>query len=672
MSPIPPRNREAPHRLTIPADLSRVAEVRAWLGEVAGGRLPEARLFDLQVTVSEAAANAIEHAASAVELTAWLLPDRLMVEITNDGIFQPGLYKDDEHRRRGLGLPLMVSLADQVHVFRQPQGKTTVSLTFFLQRHRRQISGPDSAGGREIVADDVENLYRNLVELSPDAIIVHIDGMYVFANPAAARLFGASSPDELIGMKAIERLHPDDRELMVRRVSQALAGGVAPPVEGRMLRLDGTPISVDSTGSRVEFGGSLAIQVIIRDITERKRAEKALSESEERFRTMADAIPQLAWMADPDGYIYWYNRRWYEYTGTTPAEMEGWGWQSVHDAKELPRVLERWRQSIATGQPFDMEFPLRGADGIFRAFLTRVMPLKDGDGRVLQWFGTNTDIAERKRAEEEAEEQRHLLLTAQEDYRLLFSEMLDGLAVHEIILDERGEPCDYRFVAVNPAFERLTGLCATDIVGKTVLEVIPDLELSWIERYGRVALTGEQAHFESHAAALGRHYEVTAYRPREGRFATIFHDVTARKRAEQTLLRLNRTLAATAPAIRLSLGPRTSRATWQRSVGSSSRIAVMPWSGSATKKMTTIRAFGRSPAPVLRKATSRRSKSPGQMANVGVGRPEQRSVPEDLLRVEICSPTRPLRPGEMRPSGVGTPRPLLFLFFGTGPRLAPS
>ena len=122
--------------------------------------------------------------------------------------------------------------------------------------------------------------------------------------------------------------------------------------------------------------------------------------------------------------------------------------------------------------------------------------------------------------------------------------MLDGLAVHEIILDDRGEPCDYRFLAVNPAFERLTGLCATDIVGKTVLEVIPDLELSWIERYGRVALTGEEAHFESHAAALGRHYEVTAYRPEEGRFATIFHDVTERKRAEQTLLRLNRTLAA--------------------------------------------------------------------------------------------------------------------------------
>ena len=135
-------------------------------------------------------------------------------------------------------------------------------------------------------------------------------------------------------------------------------------------------------------------------ITERKRAEAALRDSEERFRTMANAIPQLAWTARSDGYIFWYNQRWYDYTGTTPADMEGWGWQSVHDPEVLPQVLEQWRASIATGRPFDMVFPLRGADGQFRQFLTRVMPMKDADGEVMQWFGTNTDITERQQAEE--------------------------------------------------------------------------------------------------------------------------------------------------------------------------------------------------------------------------------------------------------------------------------
>jgi PAS domain-containing protein len=85
------------------------------------------------------------------------------------------------------------------------------------------------------------------------------------------------------------------------------------------------------------------------DITKRKKAEEALKDSEERFRSMANAIPQLAWIAKSDGYIFWYNQLWYDYTGTTPEEMEGWGWQIVHDPRVLPTVLEQWRGSIATG-----------------------------------------------------------------------------------------------------------------------------------------------------------------------------------------------------------------------------------------------------------------------------------------------------------------------------------
>ena len=125
-----------------------------------------------------------------------------------------------------------------------------------------------------------------------------------------------------------------------------------------------------------------------------------MRESEEKLRLLADTIPQLAWMAQPDGHIFWYNRRWYEYTGTTPEQMEGWGWQSVHDPEALPKVLERWKGSIASGEPFDMVFPLKGADGRFRPFLTRVNPLRDAEGRTLYWFGTNTDISEQKRAED--------------------------------------------------------------------------------------------------------------------------------------------------------------------------------------------------------------------------------------------------------------------------------
>ncbi|HVZ44937.1 MAG TPA: ATP-binding protein [Ramlibacter sp.] len=120
--------------------------------------------------------------------------------------------------------------------------------------------------------------------------------------------------------------------------------------------------------------------------------ESARQEVEARFRLMVDAMPQLAWIARADGWIHWYNRRWYEYTGATAEDMEGWGWQKVHDPAVLASVMERWTRSIATGEPFEMVFPLKGADGRFRDFLTRVVPMRDESGHVTQWFGTNTDV----------------------------------------------------------------------------------------------------------------------------------------------------------------------------------------------------------------------------------------------------------------------------------------
>jgi PAS domain S-box-containing protein len=137
---------------------------------------------------------------------------------------------------------------------------------------------------------------------------------------------------------------------------------------------------------------------------ELRRAGSQLQESERQFGTLAEAIPQLAWIAESDGYISWYNQRWYDYTGTTPEQMAGWGWQSVHDPEMLPDVVERWRRSIATGTPFDMEFPLRGADGRFRWFLTRVTPVTDAEGSVTRWFGTNTDVDALREARADAEQ----------------------------------------------------------------------------------------------------------------------------------------------------------------------------------------------------------------------------------------------------------------------------
>src|ERR1700693_1178555 len=141
----------------------------------------------------------------------------------------------------------------------------------------------------------------------------------------------------------------------------------------------------------------------------RSSVEDAVREKESEFHLLADSIPELCWMARGDGHIFWYNARWYEYTGTTPEQMEGWGWQSVHDPEILPSVLERWKASLAMGQTFEMEFPLRGADGIFRWFLTRIRPVRNSQGRIVRWFGTNTNIHEQRELRESLIEARQKL-----------------------------------------------------------------------------------------------------------------------------------------------------------------------------------------------------------------------------------------------------------------------
>ena len=134
-----------------------------------------------------------------------------------------------------------------------------------------------------------------------------------------------------------------------------------------------------------------------------QEALQQLAAQEAQYRALANSIPTLAWMANPDGWIFWYNERWYEYTGTTPADMEGWGWQRVHDPSTLPAVLELWVRSIDTGEPFEMTFPLRAANGEYRPFLTRVFPLLGEDGAVVRWFGTNTDVQHEHAARQAAE-----------------------------------------------------------------------------------------------------------------------------------------------------------------------------------------------------------------------------------------------------------------------------
>ncbi|WOI53181.1 HWE histidine kinase domain-containing protein [Parvularcula sp. LCG005] len=130
------------------------------------------------------------------------------------------------------------------------------------------------------------------------------------------------------------------------------------------------------------------------------------------FHVLANAIPQMAWMARPDGWIFWYNERWYSFTGTTLPQMEGDGWRSVHHPDHVERVTETFRNAIENQDAWEDTFPLRGADGQYRWFLSRALPVRDQNGNILRWFGTNTDITEQKQAEE-----RQSILMREVDHR---------------------------------------------------------------------------------------------------------------------------------------------------------------------------------------------------------------------------------------------------------------
>jgi PAS domain S-box-containing protein len=258
-----------------------------------------------------------------------------------------------------------------------------------------------------------EESYRVLAEAASDAIVrIGEDNTIQYVNTAAERIFGYTA-EEMVGQQIMMLMPEEMREGHRAGMNHYLKTGKRnldwQGIEVPAQHKDGHHFPIEISFGEYNLGDTRFFIGIIRDITERRRAQEILRESEEQLRALADSIPQLAWMAEPDGFIFWYNRRWYEYTGTTPKDMEGWGWQSVHDAEMLPNVLKLWKTSLETGEPFEMEFPLRrGDDGAFRWFLTRVVPLHDTNGRIVRWFGTNTDIEELRQARLQAEQANRL------------------------------------------------------------------------------------------------------------------------------------------------------------------------------------------------------------------------------------------------------------------------
>lgn len=257
---------------------------------------------------------------------------------------------------------------------------------------------------------DAEFVYVSflLADSSASVAIAQI-GRYE-ADPNLAEQIGptvlnwsrAHDPDDLLLLDPTRR--PGDVRVATRQIGLNAEFGVVGAAFAPDYQLRPTDLlllNVAATQAAVAVQNTKLLQSLKASELRAKQAAEELSRREDQFRHLAEALPNLCWMAYGDGHIFWYNSRWYEYTGTTPDQMEGWGWQSVHDPEVLPEVMERWTASIRTGQSFEMVFPLRRADGSFRPFLTRIVPIRDEEGRIVRWFGTNTDITGQKEIEKE-------------------------------------------------------------------------------------------------------------------------------------------------------------------------------------------------------------------------------------------------------------------------------
>jgi len=320
---------------------------------------------------------------------------------------------------------------------------------------------------------------------------------------------------------------PEFREKIRKRVLDDCASG-----DLKRMHWDDVPIT--RKGAETTFiramnrpvpGKALMIS-IVEDVTARRRVE----EEREKFFMLAESSSEFIGMCDLNLQPLYVNPAGVRMVGL--PDMAAACRVKVQDyffPEDQRFIVEEFFPRVMREGHGDVEIRLRHFQtGEPLWFFYYLFSVRDASGTAVGWATVSRNITERKHAEAAARE-------SEMRYRKLFEANVAGFALHEIVCDDRGRPCDYRFLEVNPAFERLTGLRSADLIGRTVLEVMPQTEPVWIERYGRVALSGESDHFEDFSQALGRHYDVTAYAPQPGQFAVLVLDVTERKRANETI-----------------------------------------------------------------------------------------------------------------------------------------
>jgi len=277
-------------------------------------------------------------------------------------------------------------------------------------------------------------LMRVLSENANDFIRLHtVEGRSIYASPSVERLYG------VVPTTLFEFAHPDDLETCQRWWEQVVAGH-SERLRWRVRDAVGNWRWLETSASQFKLKGQPHVLTVCRDITENKRAEEALRRSEDRIRLIINTIPVMAWTVRPDGVVDFVNQRWTEYAGLTLEQYVPDLSGPIHP-EDRARVFEKWVKQMSIGEPYDDEMRLRRADGEYRWFLVRTVPMRDEGGNIVKWYGVSTDIEDRKRSEEALRESQQLL-------QLVLSTLPVGVAV----TNREGD-----VVSINAASKRIWG-----------------------------------------------------------------------------------------------------------------------------------------------------------------------------------------------------------------------
>jgi PAS domain S-box-containing protein len=372
-------------------------------------------------------------------------------------------------------------------------------------------SSARSGGGILLEHDE---LFGLLTEHVLDFIRLHqLGGQSVYASRSVERLYGGV-PETMF-----EFAHPDDLQRCQQWWQQLVFAPRGTRLQWRVRDREGKWVWLETKGSLVDFRGEQQVLTVCRDVTEWMDAEERLRAANEHLQKVLDTIPVQIWSGPADGTLDYCNRRWRDFSGLGAQEIRGDGWQQMLHPDDRERVVESWCKSVAEGTPYEREERHRAADGSYVWFLCRGLPLRDPEGRILRWYGANTNIEDRKRAEE-----------ALRLFRALLDRTTDAI---EVI-----DPRTGRLLDVNETACRYHGYTREEYLALTIPELTPTMPAAeWSEAVERVRQAGTIRSEGEHRRKDGSVFpvQVTYVAGAPDYVIAVVRDVTERKQAEKTL-----------------------------------------------------------------------------------------------------------------------------------------